>query len=257
MLRGLWDLTWIEIKVFLREPLGAIGTIVIPVLAFVMLGKATAGVKIPPPSASTAAAMVDGVLKPGGVPTFVSMLITISAVLSLVTIISIYREGGILKRLRATPLRPWTILTAHVLVKLLLTALTMAIMVALGRRYFAIGPEVPIVSFTVALLITTLSILSTGFIIASAVPTARFAQPIGAFVLYPMILGLSGVFVPIVSLPPAARVLAQVLPASHSASLLQGIWIGDAWSAHAGDVAALAAVFVVSIAISARVFRWE
>ena len=41
--------------------------------------------------------------------------------LSLVTIISIYREGGILKRLRATPLRPQTILTAHVLVKLLLT----------------------------------------------------------------------------------------------------------------------------------------
>ena len=42
--------------------------------------------------------------------------------LSLVTIISIYREGGILKRLRATPLRPHTILTAHVLVKLLFTA---------------------------------------------------------------------------------------------------------------------------------------
>ena len=27
MLRGLWKLTWIEIKVFLREPLGAFGTI--------------------------------------------------------------------------------------------------------------------------------------------------------------------------------------------------------------------------------------
>ena len=61
-------------------------------------------------------------LAPGGIPTLVSILITISAVLSLVTIISIYREGGILKRLRATPLRPWTILTAHVLVKLALTA---------------------------------------------------------------------------------------------------------------------------------------
>ncbi len=27
MLRGLWKLTWIEIKVFMREPLGAFGTI--------------------------------------------------------------------------------------------------------------------------------------------------------------------------------------------------------------------------------------
>ena len=38
MLRGLWKLTWIEIKVFLREPLGAFGTIGVPVLIFVVLG---------------------------------------------------------------------------------------------------------------------------------------------------------------------------------------------------------------------------
>ena len=36
MLRGLWKLTWIEIKIFLREPLGAIGTIGIPVLVFLV-----------------------------------------------------------------------------------------------------------------------------------------------------------------------------------------------------------------------------
>ena len=44
------------------------------------------------------------------------------------TIVSIYREGGILKRLRATPLRPQTILSAHVLVKLLFTAATMILL---------------------------------------------------------------------------------------------------------------------------------
>ncbi|HEV8411866.1 MAG TPA: ABC transporter permease [Gemmatimonadaceae bacterium] len=253
ILRGLWDLTWVEIKIFLREPLGAIGTIAMPVLAFVVLGKATAGRAVspaPPPEALT------GLLGPGGIPTLVSMLITISAVLSLVTIISIYREGGILKRLRATPLRPWTILTAHVLVKLLLTALTMTAMVLAGRRYFVIGPSVPLVSFTIALLISTLSILSIGFIIASIVPTARFAQPIGALLLYPMV-GLSGLFVPVDSLPPVLRTIALILPASHSASLMKGIWIGDGWMAHIGDVGALALVFAVCVAISARVFRWE
>ena len=39
-------------------------------------------------------------------PVFGALLIALNAVLSLVTIIAIYREGGILKRLRATPLRP-------------------------------------------------------------------------------------------------------------------------------------------------------
>ena len=250
MLRGLWNLTWLEIKIFLREPLGAIGTIVLPVLAFVFLGRTAASARVPSTSP------LSSLLSSGGVPTLVSILITISAVLSLVTIISIYREGGILKRLRATPLRPWTILTAHVLVKLTLTALTMAAMVLAGKRYFAIGPEVPILSFTIALLISTLSILSIGFIIASIVPTARFAQPIGAIIFYPMI-ALSGMFFPVAQLPPVMRAIANALPLSHAASLMQGIWIGEAWSAHVGDVGALALTFVVCVAVSARVFRWE
>ena len=162
-----------------------------------------------------------------------SVLIAIGAVLSLVTIISIYREGGILKRLRATPLRPQTILTAHVIVKLLLTAATLVLMVLAGKRYYPVGIHVPLLGFTMALLISTWSILSIGFLIASIVPTARFAQPIGAVIMYPM-LAVSGLFVPVESLPPAAHAVARVVPLTYAVSLLEGIWKGDAWSAHVG-----------------------
>ena len=189
-------------------------------------------------------------------PVFSTVLIAISAVLSLVTIISIYREGGILKRLRATPLRPLTILTAHVLVKLLLTATTLVLMVLVGKRYYPVGVDVPLAGFTLALLISTLSILSLGFLISSIVPTARFAQPLGAIILYPMI-AVSGLFVPIASLPPLLRGLARFLPLTYAVSLLQGIWTHEPWSAHLGDIAALALAFIVLTAISTRVFRWE
>src|SRR2546429_6469038 len=37
MLRGLWKLSWLEIKIFMREPMGAFGAIVIPVLAFLVV----------------------------------------------------------------------------------------------------------------------------------------------------------------------------------------------------------------------------
>jgi ABC-2 type transport system permease protein len=185
-----------------------------------------------------------------------AILIAISSVLSLVTIISIYREGGILKRLRATPLRPQTILTAHVIVKLLLTAATLGLMLLAGKRYIPSGVHVPWFSFTVALLISTWSILSIGFIIASIVPTARFAQPIGAVILYPMI-AVSGLFVPIEYMPPALHAVAQVLPLTYAVRLLQGIWNGDPWSAHMSDVGALALLFLVCTALSAKVFRWE
>ena len=249
MLRGLFKLTWIEIKIFLREPLGAIGTIVIPVIVFLVLGRAVGG-KLPQPALAT-----NNFIRVG-LPVLASLLIAVSSVLSLVTIISIYREGGILKRLRATPLRPQTILTAHVLVKLLLTAATLALLVLAGKRYYPVGVHAPLFSFTIALLISTWSILSIGFLIASIVPTARFAQPIGAFILYPM-FGLSGLFVPVAAMPPALRAVARVLPLTYAVSLLQGIWSGDPWSAHLYDIGALVLVFMVCTALSAKVFRWE
>jgi len=249
MLRGLWKLTWIELKIFLREPLGAFGTIVVPVLLFVIMGRVLGrGLA---PSALAASSFISV-----GLPALASVLISVTAVLSLVTIISIYREGGILKRLRATPLRPQTILTAHVLAKLLLTAATLALMVLAGKRYYPVGVHAPLFSFTIALLISTWSILSIGFLIASIVPTARFAQPIGAFILYPM-LGISGLFMPIESLPPVLHGLARIVPLTYSVSLLQGIWKGESWWAHLGDVAALAVVFIICTALSAKVFRWE
>src|SRR5256714_13720209 len=153
MMRGLWKLTCIDIKIFLREPLGAFGTIGFPVLVFLLLGRVAGRRLAPPPLAASSFILVT-------LPVLASVLIAVSAVLSLVTIISIYREGGILKRLRATPLRPATILTAHVLVKLLFTAATLLLMVLAGRRYYSVDLHIPIVRFTIALLISTLSTLS-------------------------------------------------------------------------------------------------
>jgi ABC-2 type transport system permease protein len=249
MLRGLAKLTWIEIKIFLREPMGAFGTIGVPVILYIVLARFA---RLRPPTPSQALGSYSGL----NLPVIVAILIAISAVLSLVTIISIYREGGILKRLRATPLRPQTILSAHVIVKLLLTAVTLGLTFLAGRRYLPAGAHVHLFSFTLALLISTLSILSIGFLIASIVPTARFAQPIGAIVLYPM-LGFSGLFVPIDVLPPALQTVSRFIPFTYAVNLMQGIWMGDGWLAHTGDLAALALVFVVCIALSSRVFRWE
>ena len=249
MMRGLWKLTWIEIKVFLREPMGAFGTIVFPVLIFLVVGRMV-GRRMAPASLATSSFIHVGL------PVIAAVLILVSAVLSLVTIISIYREGGILKRLRATPLRPQTILSAHVIVKLLLTAATLVLMLLAGKHYFPPGAHVPWFSFTIALLICTWSVLSIGFVIASIVPTARFAQPIGAIVLYPMI-AFSGLFLHISDLPPVLRAVASVLPLTYAVRLLEGIWNGEGWSAHLSDVAGLTVLFLLCTAISAKIFRWE
>ncbi|MGA9670494.1 MAG: ABC transporter permease [Terracidiphilus sp.] len=249
MLRGLWKLTWIEIKVFMREPMGAFGTIGIPVLLYVVLGRIVTSKPASP-------AFANGGFSPVRLPVLIALFISINTVLSLITIVAVYREGGILKRLRATPLRPQTILATHVIVKLIFTAATLSLMFIAGKRYFPAGAHVPWFSFTIALLISTWSILSIGFIIASIVPTARFAQPIGALILYPMV-AFSGLFVPVQYLPPVLRAVTQVLPFTYAVSLLQGMWNGDGWLPHFGDVAALTVLFLIFTAISAKIFRWE
>jgi ABC-2 type transport system permease protein len=249
MMRGLWRLTWLEIKIFVREPLGVIGTVGVPVLMFIVLARilGTRAGRVSPEVPRFVSA---------DLPIFASVLIAASAVLSLVTVIAIYREGGILKRLRATPLRPVTILTAHVLVKLLFTAMTLALLILAGRPYYPMDAGVPILSFTLALLFTTATVISLGFLIASVVPGARFAQPVGTLIIYPM-LGISGLFVPVESLPPLAQPVARALPFTYAVSLLRGIWHGAGWSAHAGDVAVLALMAVAFMALSSRLFRWE
>jgi ABC-2 type transport system permease protein len=236
VLRGLWKLTWLEIKIFLREPLGAIGTLLFPVLIFILLGKLGGG------RLSVPDKRVPGFVGPD-LPIFAAILISLGAVLSLATIVAIYREGGILKRLRATPMRPHTILMAHVVVKLLFALATLLTLIVAGKRVF---PQ----------QLDALSILSIGFVLASVVPTARFAQPLGAFLFYPM-LGLSGLFFPIEALPPALRLAAQAMPLTYAVSLMKGAWRGESWLSHGGDVAALIVVIVISAAVSARFFRWE
>ena len=145
MLRGLWKLTWLELKIFLREPLGVIGSIAVPVAVFFVLGRA-----------GQRARQAPDVVGPD-LPIMAALFIALSSALSLVAILAIYREGGILKRLRATPLRPHTILSAHVIVKLLTTLATVLALMLAGKRYFPEGADIPYVAFALAVLFSTLS----------------------------------------------------------------------------------------------------
>jgi ABC-2 type transport system permease protein len=246
-LRGFWKLTWLETKIFTREPMGFVGTLIMPVIVFIALGRAFS---IGKPAAQPVVDM------PFNAAILAAVLIAISAVQSLVAIISIYREGGILKRLRSTPLSPVTIMGAQVAVKLAFTVVSLTLLMLAGRRLFPGVMRVNVFSFTLAVLLGTFSILSLGFVLASIVPTARFAQPIGAAVLYPMVV-LSGLFFPVDRLPRWLEGIAYLLPTTHAVALLNGVWNGSGWSAHWMNVAALLVLFAANTALSTRVFRWE
>ena len=243
-LRHLAKLSWVEIKIFLREPLGAVGTIVVPVALFLVLGRLLGD------EAPRAPFVTEGL------PVFAVLFITIAAVLSLTTIIAIYREGGILKRLKATPLSPLVILSTHVVVKLVLTAVTLGLLVLAGRRFY-VGPPPPTPwSFLAGVALVGLSLMSLGFVLASVVRTARFAQPLASILLYAL-LGISGLFFPVDRLPATWRAVALASPLTHGVDLLRGLWTGAGWASEWVAVLALLANLAICTALSKRIFRWE
>jgi ABC-2 type transport system permease protein len=241
-------LTWLEIRIFVREPLGFVAAVGVPLAMFLVLGRSVG------PGASQSAATARFMAQ--DLPLFVSLFISINAALSLIAVISIYREGGILKRLRATPLRPAVILGAHVLVKLFFTGISLVLMLLLGRRFYPVPLHAHVAGFAFAVVVTTVTILCMGFIIASMVGTARFAQLIGSTVFYPM-LAVSGMFVPLSALPRAWALLGNVLPMSHAVALLRGAWVGASWLALLPHLGVLALTIAICLALTTRVFRWE
>lgn len=247
-MRGLLQLTWLEAKIFVREPLGFVSSVLIPVAIFLILGRSFGAVPTRTAGAQQFLAR--------DLPLFISVFISINAALSLIAVISVYREGGILKRLRATPLRPAVILGAHVLVKLGFTGLSLALMWLAGRRFYPVALEAHLGSFMLAVVVSTVTILAMGFVVASMVGTARFAQLVGSMVFYPMLV-ISGMFVPLARLPRPWAQLGAVLPLTHAVALLRGAWTGESWTVMAPHLGVLALTIVICLALTGRVFRWE
>ena len=248
MFRGLWKLVWVELKVFMREPMGSVSTLLLPVILFLLLG----GVMRNADRESFDAGSWIG----STLPVLIILIIAVNAVVSLTTIMSIYRESGILKRLKATPLQPQTILTAHVIVKLLITAVNVGTLLLVGKRFFGIGLQGSVVEFALAVVICTVSILSLGFVIASIVPTARFAQLIAGSILYPL-FGISGLFAPVDAFPLPLKAVAYASPLTHTVTLTTATWQGESLAAHGFEILALTGSTVLCVALSSRIFRWE
>jgi len=247
-MRGLLKLTWLEIRIFVREPLGFVAAVGVPLAMFLVLGRSVSPGTVHSPRTTQFLAQ--------DLPLFISIFISINAALSLIAVISIYREGGILKRLRATPLRPAVILGAHVLVKLFFTGISLALTVLAGRRFYPVALHAHVAEFALAVVVTTVAILCMGFVVASWVGTARFAQVIGSVVFYPMLV-VSGMFVPLSSMPQPLAVIGNVLPMSHAVALLRGAWVGVSWLELLPHLGALALTIVICLALTTRVFRWE
>ncbi len=245
-MNALAKMTWVELKLKLREPVGSFFTLVFPLLLLFLFG----GIYGNDPSPFLGGrGGVDN-----SVPGYIAMIIGTAGMIGLPIAISLYREQGILRRFRATALSPELVLGSQVMVHLLYALVGITLLVISGIFvYDLVLPESPLGAL-LAIVISGLSFLSVGFVLASLVPTATSAQAVGMALYFPMMF-LSGAALPQQMLPEKLVAFSQYLPLTHVVNLLEDLWHGNGWNLQA--LLVLVAMMVVSTVISTRTFRWE
>lgn len=247
-MRALTKYTWTEIKLFLREPLGAFFTLIFPLMMLFLFGTIYGN---DPSPYFNGYGTVDV-----SIPAYTAMIIGTTGIMSLGITMSAYREKGILRRLRATPLQPQVILAAQVVVIFLMTVLGMILLILAGKLVYGMRFEGNALSVAGGFMLGSLSFFALGFVLAGVMRTARSAQVVGMVIFYPMLF-LSGAGLPLEMLPDGVRKFSNFLPLTHVVTLLRGLWIGEAWSQHMTEVIILACLLVVGVLVSAKTFRWE
>jgi ABC-2 type transport system permease protein len=247
-MRGVGSLAWIELKLFIREPLGAFFTLIFPVVLLLVFG-AVFG------NASTTATGEPGFVD-AATPGYVALVIATSGLLSLAINVARYRELGILRRLRVTPLRPSAVLIAQMTALFVVTTIGIAMLLATGTAVFGLRCTGGAGPLAAAFALSCATMFALGMALASVVASARAAQAVGMAIFYPMIF-LSGAAIPRELLPDHIQRAAVILPLTHVVTLLRAAWNRDAWTSQLWTIAVLAFTTVIACAVAARSFRWE
>jgi ABC-2 type transport system permease protein len=246
--RGFARLAWTDFKLYLREPIGTFFTLAFPPMLVVLFGAMYGNA--PSPQLGGHGSM--DVSMPG----YTAMILGTVGFLGVPIVISGYRESGVLRRFRATPIRPLMYIAADVVSNMVMTLLGMVALVAMGWLLYRVRFAGNLVVVIGAVVYSGLAMYAVGYLIGSVAPSARTAQVIGMVIFYPMMF-LSGAAIPLEVMPATIRRIADWLPLTYAVRLLKGLWFGDAWQQHLLETAVLGGVLVLCAGLSARFFRWD
>lgn len=255
-MRSLIKMTWMEAKLFLREPVNAFFTLVFPIMMLILYGIIFKSIPAPKPGSQAAGVNIMPPTIDGYIPALTAMIIGTTGLMSITITMATYREKGILRRLRTTPVTPLIVLAAQVAVVFTMITAGMLLLIAAGSLVFHVRFSGNAFSLFGGFALACLGFFSIGFVLAGAMPSARSAQIVAMTLLYPMLF-LSGAFFPLKLLPAVVQKVAAFLPLTYVVNLLSGVWAGEAWSRHLLDAGILAGMLLLGVIVSVKTFRWE
>lgn len=190
------------------------------------------------------------------VPSILAMALMQLGIFAAIPLVQ-QREKLILKRLNATPLPRWTLVGSNVIVRLIIAAAQTVIILGIGTA--VLGVEVNGNPLTIAgfVVLGALTFTSIGYVIASFARTEEAANGMTSIVQFPLMF-LSGIFFPLEVMPDWLRGVATFMPLTYLGDALRQTMVGGTPFAPLGlDALVLAGWLVVTLAVSARFFRWQ
>lgn len=187
------------------------------------------------------------------VPGVLALAVISSAMTSLGIATGFERQSGVLRRLGVTPLGRDGLLTAKALSTLLVVALQV---VAVGAVGAGLGWRVPRSGLPSGIAVIALGVVTfagLGFLLAGRLRAEMNLAVVNALFLVFLLLG--GIVVPVSELPAGLEALAGILPAEPLASALRSSL--GATSVALSDLLTLGAWALAGCTLAAATFRWE
>lgn len=170
--------------------------------------------------------------------------------------LSDYRNKKILKRFKVTPVSPGLLLLVQIIISFVISIISGLAVFGISVIFFGYKMIGSTGAFLLAYLLVTVSMYGLGMFLASVSPNIKTANLLCTIVYFPMVF-LSGATVPYEIMPPAMQKVVDFLPLTQGIKLLKGISLGEDIGNVLFPVILLAAIALITTALSIKLFKWE
>ncbi len=190
-------------------------------------------------------------------PGFVAMGVMFYGIIGIASVMALYRQQRVLRRIKATPLPARTFFLAQVGAYLVISLVQAVAILAVGILIFGANVYGNLLWVGPLIILANLTFLNMGFIVGAFSKTVEAASGMGNAVAMPMMF-FSGVFFPTDSLPAIMRSVVQYLPLTPLVDALRGVMLDakPAWE-FPNELALLAGWVVVTSVFAVRTFKFE
>jgi ABC-2 type transport system permease protein len=169
-----------------------------------------------------------------------------------------WRERGVFKRIKATPMPVSNLILARVFSQLVVVLLQAGVVVIVSQLVFQIHPVASGAAWDVAfILLGGLVFLAIGQLLASRARRMETANIMINVLFFPLLF-FTNLYFPISLMPDWLQHVGEVMPSYLVVDLLRPAMASGTLATNAvGDIVGLAIYFVGAVAISSRIFRYE